>query len=61
MHVVKAKITAKAVAPLPELDLLLPVDLLAAVSFGRMLLMNSHPESSLFEMSIFASHRAVFS
>ena len=57
MHVVKPKMTAKAVAPLPDLaDLKL--GLLAAVRRGRMLLMKSQPLSSLDVMSILISHRA---
>ena len=57
MQVVKPKMTANAVAPLPDLDDLM-LGLLAAVSFGRMLLMKSQPLSSLEEMSMLASHRA---
>ena len=56
MQVVKPKMTANAVAPLPDLDAL-KLGLLAAERRGRMLLMKSQPVSSLDEISILASHR----
>ena len=56
MQVVKPKMTANAVAPLPDLDAL-KLGLLAAERRGRMLLMKSQPVSSLDEISILVSHR----